>query len=72
MTKTSVRCNEELALSIWRAKDVTLRRHHHVVESLGEHCRCEESDRTQRLLTDIDEVVLYWPRDCKNAAWTTR
>ena len=24
----------------------------------------------QRLLTDIDEVVLYWRRDCKNAAWT--
>jgi len=42
--------------------------HHHVVESLREHCRCEERDRTQRLLTNIDKVVLYWRRDCKNTA----
>ena len=62
--------NRGLALTIWRAEDVTLRGHHHVIEILREHCRCEESDRTQRLLTNIDEVVLYWRRDCKNAAWT--
>jgi hypothetical protein len=62
--------NRGLALSIWRAEDVTLRGHHHVIEILREHCRCEESDRTQRLLTDIDEVVLYWSGDGKNAAWT--
>ena len=60
----------ELTLSIWSTEDVALRRHHHVVESLGEHCRCEKRNRPQRLLTDIDEVVLYWRRDCKNTAWT--
>ena len=49
---------------------MALRRHHHVVEVLREHRRREESDRAQCFFTDIDEVVLYWRRDSKNAAWS--
>lgn len=30
-----------LALAIWRAENVRLRRHHHLIEGLGEH-RCRE------------------------------
>src|SRR5437762_6904861 len=33
-----------LSFAIWRAEDVTLRRHHHVIEVLREHCRCEKCD----------------------------
>jgi hypothetical protein len=33
---------------------VTLRRHHHVVEVLGEHCRGEKRNRSQSLFTDIN------------------
>ncbi len=47
---------------------MALGRQHHVVEVLGEHCRREESDCSQRLLTDIDEVLFYWRRDGKNTA----
>jgi hypothetical protein len=67
---TSCRLRESLTLAIRGAENVALRRHHHVVEVLSEHCRGEKRHRTQRLFTDIDEVVLYWRRDCKDAAWT--
>jgi hypothetical protein len=70
MSPTRVRL--ELALSIRRAEDVALRWHHHVVEILCEHRCREKSDRTQRFLTIINEVMFYWCRNGKNAAWPTR
>ena|SRR5437773_9419821 len=63
-------CEWESTLAVRGAEDVALRRQHHVVEILGEHCCCEERNRSQRLLTDIDEVVFYWCRDSKNTPWT--
>ena len=47
---------------------MALGRQHHIIEVLREHCRREERNRSQRVLSDIGEVVLYWRRDGKNSA----
>ena len=49
---------------------MALRRHHHVVEGLGEHSGREESDGAQCFLADIDEVVSYRHWNRKNTART--
>jgi len=56
--------SKRLAFSVWNAEDVAFRRHHHVVEVLGEHRGGEESDGAQCFLTDINEGVFYrrWNR----------
>ena len=59
-----------LAFSIRTAEDVAFRRHHHVVEVLGEHRSGEESDGTQCFLTDINEVVFYRRWNGKNTSRT--
>jgi hypothetical protein len=64
------RFGKRLTLSIWRAEDVALRRHHHVVEVLSEHRSREEGDGAQCFLADIDEVVFYRRWNRKNTART--
>src|SRR4029077_3451436 len=59
-----------LALSIWSAEDVALRRHHHVVEVWCEHRSREQSDGAQCFLADVDEVVFYRRWNRKNTART--
>ena len=49
---------------------MTLRWQHHVIEILREHRRCEKSDRAQRFVSDIYEVVFYGCRQDKDAART--
>ena len=49
---------------------MAFRRHHHVVEVLGEHRSREESDGTQRFFTDINQVVFYRRWNGKNASRT--
>lgn len=60
-------CNGELTIAIGGAEDMRFRRQHHVVESLSEHCRREESDRPQRLGADVDQIVPYRGWEDKNA-----
>jgi len=63
---------KRLSFSIWSAEDVRLRRHHHVVEVLGEHRRREESNGAQCFLTDIDQVVFHWRWNGKDTPRTDR
>jgi hypothetical protein len=58
---------KRLAFSVRSAEDVAFRRHHHVIEVLGEHRGGEESDGAQCFLTDINEVVFYRRWNGKNA-----
>ncbi|SRR6266404_60872 len=59
--------NGELTIAIGGAEDMSFRRQHHVIESLSEHCRREESDRPQRLGADVDEIVPHRSWEDKNA-----
>ena len=59
-----------LAFSIRRAEDVTLRRHHHVVEVLREHRSREKRDGAQCFLADINQVVSYRRWNRKNTSGT--
>jgi hypothetical protein len=61
---------KRLTFSIRRAEDVAFRRHHHVVEVLGEHCCGEESDGAQGFFTDINKVVFYGRWNGKNTPRT--
>jgi hypothetical protein len=63
---------KRLSFSIWSAEDVRLRRHHHVVEVLGEHRSREESNGAQCFLTDIDQVVFHWRWNGKDTPRTDR
>ena len=49
---------------------MAFRRHHHVVEVLGEHRSREKSDGTQCFLTDINKVVFYRRWNGKNTPRT--
>src|SRR5206468_6001161 len=55
----SVALRKRLAFSIRSAEDVAFRRHHHVVEVLGEHRSREERDSAQCFLANINEVMFY-------------
>src|SRR5947208_4940962 len=48
-----------LSFAIWRSEDVSLRRQHHVIEVLREHCRCEKCDNSQRFFANVNQVVHY-------------
>jgi hypothetical protein len=61
-SKPTVGPKQRLALSIWCAEDVTLRRHHHVVESLGEHCRPSSSAQTSARLSLSDATTGFMER----------
>src|SRR5437588_5031906 len=64
----SVPVRRALAFAIWRTEDVVLRRQHHVIEVLGEHCRREKCDSAQRFFANVDQVVPYRRGNGKNAA----
>ena len=49
---------------------MAFRRHHHVVEVLGEHRSREESDGAQCFVADINEVVFYRRWNGKNTPRT--
>jgi len=49
---------------------VVFRRHHYIIEVLGEHRSCEESDGAQCFLTDIDQVVFHRRWNGKNTPRT--
>jgi hypothetical protein len=63
---------KRLTFSIWSAEDVSFRRHHHVVEVLGEHRCGKKRDRAQYFLADINEIVFYRSRNGKNTPGTNR
>ena len=65
-----VALSKRLAFPVRSAEDMAFRRHHHVVEILGEHRGGEEGDGGQCFLTDINEVVFYWRWNGKNAPRT--
>src|SRR5437588_9184653 len=51
----SVPVRRALSFAVRRAEDVTLRRHHHIIEVLREHCRCEKRNGAQRFFANIDQ-----------------
>ena len=61
-----------LALAVWRAEDVSLRRHHHLVEVLREHGRSKEGGGAQRFLAGILDVVAHRRRQHEHAARSDR
>ena len=67
---TSRRGSSDLPVSIRCAEHVGIRRKHHIIESLGEHGCCEECDRAEGLISDVEQVVSQRGRQNKNAAWS--
>ena len=60
------------ALAVGRAEDVALRRHHHLIEVLGEHGGGEEGNRTKRLVASVLHVMTHRRRQHEDATGPNR